>query len=35
MSAVTGDLNADGAEDAIVSPTQNGGTGHFVELAVD
>jgi hypothetical protein len=32
--AVFGDLNADGAEDAIVFlSTQNGGTGHFVELA--
>jgi hypothetical protein len=32
--AVFGDLNADGAEDAIVFlSTQNGGTGHFIELA--
>ena len=32
--AVFGDLDADGAEDAIVIlATQNGGTGHFVELA--
>ena len=31
---VTGDLNADGAEDAVAFlRTQNGGTGHFVELA--
>jgi putative hemolysin len=31
---VFGDLNADGAQDAIVFlSTQNGGTGHFVELA--
>jgi hypothetical protein len=31
---VFGDLNADAAEDAIVFlSTQNGGTGHFVELA--
>jgi len=29
-----GDLNADGAEDAVVFlTTQNGGTGHFIELA--
>lgn len=32
--AAFGDLNADGAEDAVVGiSTQNGGTGHFVELA--
>jgi putative hemolysin len=32
---VFGDLDADGVEDAIVFlSTQNGGTGHFVELAV-
>jgi len=32
--AVFGDLNADGIDDAIVFlSTQNGGTGHFVELA--
>jgi len=31
---VTGDLNADGTEDAVAFlRTQNGGTGHFVELA--
>ena len=31
---VTGDLNADNVEDAVVFlRTQNGGTGHFVELA--
>ena len=31
---VTGDLNADGVEDAVAFlRTQNGGTGHFVELA--
>ena len=31
---VTGDLNADGADDAAAFlRTQNGGTGHFVELA--
>ena len=31
---VTGDLNADGIEDAVAFlRTQNGGTGHFVELA--
>jgi hypothetical protein len=31
---VRGDLNADGLEDAVVFlSTQNGGTGHFVELA--
>jgi len=31
---VSGDLNADGLEDAVVFlRTQNGGTGHFVELA--
>jgi len=31
---VTGDLNADSVEDAVVFlRTQNGGTGHFVELA--
>ena len=31
---VTGDLNADGVEDAAAFlRTQNGGTGHFVELA--
>ena len=31
---VYGDLNADGAQDAAVFlSTQNGGTGHFVELA--
>jgi len=30
---VTGDLNADGVEDAVAFlRTQNGGTGHFVEL---
>ncbi len=30
-----GDLNGDGAEDAaVLLSTQNGGTGHFVELAV-
>jgi hypothetical protein len=30
----SGDLNGDGAEDAAVTlATQNGGTGHFVELA--
>ncbi len=32
--AAFGDLNADGAIDAVVGlSTQNGGTGHFVELA--
>jgi hypothetical protein len=32
--AIFGDLNGDGSEDAIVFlSTQNGGTGHFVELA--
>jgi len=31
---VTGDLNADGADDAVAFlRTQNGGAGHFVELA--
>ncbi len=31
---IFGDLNADGAMDAVVGlSTQNGGTGHFVELA--
>lgn len=32
---VSGDINSDGVEDAVVFlSTQNGGTGHFVEMAV-